>query len=133
MIVDHCQKSGKCHGGHFRRENLKTQFTDPDYAKKVALLQQQSLNIFQPAILYTKPKTKIEEKSDILKDRYQKIKVPIDHEDPNSQTTEWKVPLFENGTPEEFIKWKISFDELIKALDQNTTAQKHELTILSAN
>ena len=52
---------------------MKTVFADPDYARKVAVLQQQSLNVFPPAILYTKTKIKIESKTDILKDQYQKI------------------------------------------------------------
>ena len=82
---------------------MKTNFADPDYARKVAMMQQQSLNVFPPAILYTKVKPKLDSKTDIVKDQYQKIKVPIDHQDPNGQRTEWKVPLFENGTPEEFM------------------------------
>ena len=47
---------------------MKTNFTDPDYARKVAMMQQQSLNVFPPAILYTKAKTKIDSKTDIVKD-----------------------------------------------------------------
>ena len=106
---------------------MKTNFADTDYARKVAMMQQQSLNVFPPAILYTKAKPKLDSKTDIVKDQYQKIKVPIDHLVPDGQSTEWKVPLFENGTPEEFIKWKISFDELVTAMNLTTTAQKHSM------
>ena len=102
---------------------MKTNFADTDYARKVAMMQQQSLNVFPPAILYTKAKPKLDSKTDIVKDQYQKIKVPIDHLVPDGQSTEWKVPLFENGTPEEFIKWKISFDELVTAMNLTTIAQ----------
>ena len=89
---------------------MKTHFSTPEYAKKFAVMQQNALNVYPPPILFKKPK---KEEKDIDDDKqYQKISVPLgDTED----TTEWKVPLFEDGDPEEWIKWKIQYDQLAES------------------
>ena len=105
---------------------MKTHFSNEEYAKRVALLAEQSLNVFPPAIPFArknkkKKKSKSnddDEESD--KTHYNKVAVPLDHTDPDSQTTEWKVPRFESGDPEDWIKWRISFDELAKAMPLDT-------------
>ena len=97
---------------------MKTHFNDPEYAKKIALLHQQSLNVFPPAIPFgRKKKDKEEDKKD---QQYQKIDVPLTPEGDNVDTTEWKVPLFEEGDAEEWIRWRIQFDNLVQAYPLNT-------------
>jgi hypothetical protein len=47
---------------------MKTHFNDPDYGKKVTLLQQQSLNVFPPAIPYARAKKKSSDEDGYSKD-----------------------------------------------------------------
>ena len=70
---------------------MKTHFNDPDYGKKVTLLQQQSLNVFPPSIPYVRTKKKSSDESVYSKDSYLKVYVPIDKNEPEGQSTEWKM------------------------------------------
>ena len=80
---------------------MKTQFSDPEHAKRIALLQQQAMHVCPPAAPFKKKKKKDSEDEDDA--QHEKIEVPVG-DDPD-QTAEWKVPMFENGEPEEWIKW----------------------------
>ena len=106
---------------------MKTHHSDPDHVQKVAHFQQQKLNVHPPAISYSKKKKSKKDdkdKEDKDKDSYLKVDVPIDHTQRNSTTTEWKVPLFESGTPEDWAKWRIKFNDLERAMPLNTAAKK---------
>ena len=102
---------------------MKTQFSDPEYAKRIALLQQQAMHVYPPAIPFKKKKKKDSEDEDDT--QYKKIKVPIG-DDPE-QTTEWKVPIFENGEPEEWIKWVLQFHQLVDAYPSNDPDHKNNI------
>ena len=79
---------------------MKTHFNNPDYAKKQALLQQQMLAVSPPAIPF---KRKAKKNNEEVKDKFQSIEVPLDPEDKDSDTSEWKVAVFEAETPIEFV------------------------------
>ena len=104
---------------------MKTHFSDPEYGKRVAMLQTQAFSIFPPAIPYVKAKKKADDQDESSKDTYQKIEVPIDPMEVDGKKTEWKVPMFHNGTPEEFVKWRTTFEELVEALNLETPIEKH--------
>jgi hypothetical protein len=42
------------------------------------------------------------------------LKVPIDHEDKESNTYMVKVKKYDSGTPEEFLKWRLTLNEQVK-------------------
>jgi hypothetical protein len=42
------------------------------------------------------------------------LKVPIDHEDKESKTYMVKVKTYDSGTPEEFLKWRLTLNEQLK-------------------
>ena len=50
----------------------------------------------------------------------------MDHMDENLDKTKWKVLvlMFGHGTPEEWVKWRIIFDDLIKAYPLNTAEKQ---------
>jgi hypothetical protein len=42
------------------------------------------------------------------------LKVPIDHEDKESNTYVVKIKTYDSGTPEEFLKWRLILNEQVK-------------------
>jgi hypothetical protein len=56
-------------------------------------------------------KTKKEEED--ADDEFCSLKVPIDHEDKESKTYMVKVKKFDSGTPEEFLKWRLTLNEQV--------------------
>jgi hypothetical protein len=54
-------------------------------------------------------KLKKEEEEDDAK--FRSLKVPMDHEDKESKTYMVKVKKYESGTPEEFLRWRLIFNE----------------------
>ena len=97
---------------------MKTHFSNSEYAKKVAALHQLSLHVYPPAIPYATKKKEIETENE-QKDKYKSVEVPLDHTDVDSDKTEWKVLTFEKGTSEEWVKWRIIFDDLIDTYPLN--------------
>jgi hypothetical protein len=57
-------------------------------------------------------KSKKEEEEDDAK--FCSLKVPIDHEDKESKTYIVKVNKYGTGTPEEFLRWRLIFNEQMK-------------------
>jgi hypothetical protein len=45
------------------------------------------------------------------------LKVPMDHEDKESKTYVVKVKKYDSGTPEEFLRWCLIFNEQMKIMD----------------
>ena len=88
---------------------MKTHFNDVEYAKKMA---QKGLTTFPPAIPFEKPaepKSSDEEKE---KDKYKTFDVKIDKSDTLSDTIEYSIKVFEEGTPEQFVQWFEQYQEL---------------------
>jgi hypothetical protein len=55
---------------------------------------------------------KEEEEADDAK--FCSLKIPIDHEDKESKTFMVKVKNYDSGTPEEFLKWRLTSNEQVK-------------------
>ena len=100
---------------------MKTHFSNTEYAKKVAVLQQQSMHVYPPAITFSRKKQDKDKEED--KDKYYKIDVPINPAEPD-QTTERRILTFEDGTAEEWIKWRIAFDNLAEEYPLDTADKK---------
>ena len=96
---------------------MKTHFNNLDYAKKQALLQQQMLAVSPPAILF---KRKAKKNNGEEKDKFQSIEVPLDPDDKDSDTLEWKVAVFEDGDAEDWVKWRINYEYLVEAYPLDT-------------
>jgi hypothetical protein len=54
------------------------------------------------------------EKEDNADDEFCSLKVPIDHEDKESKTYTVKVKMYDSGSPEEFLKWRLILAEQVK-------------------
>jgi hypothetical protein len=54
------------------------------------------------------------EKEDETSDNFFSLKVPIDHEDKESKTYTVKVKIYDSGSPEEFLKWRLILAEQVK-------------------
>jgi hypothetical protein len=55
---------------------------------------------------------KEEEEADDAK--FCSLKVPIDHEDKESKTYMVKIKKYDSGTREEFLKWRLTFNDQVK-------------------
>jgi hypothetical protein len=51
-------------------------------------------------------------KKDVAK--YCSLKVPVDHEDKDSRTDLVKIKKYDTGTPEEFLRWRLTLNEQMK-------------------
>jgi hypothetical protein len=54
------------------------------------------------------------EKEDETSDAFCSLKVLIDHEDKESKTYTVKVKIYDSGSPEEFLKWRLVLEEQVK-------------------
>jgi hypothetical protein len=57
-------------------------------------------------------KPKKEEEEDHAK--FCSLKVPMDHEDKDSKTYVVKIKKYDTGTPEEFLRWRLTLNEQMK-------------------
>jgi hypothetical protein len=53
-------------------------------------------------------------KEDETSDELCSLKVPIDHKDKDSKTYTVKVKIYDSGSPEEFLKWRLILLEKVK-------------------
>ena len=90
---------------------MKTHYNDPEYAKKMAQ-KFTGLTSFPPAIPFDKPTEKKVEKDKENKDKFKSFDIKIDKEDKDSDKIEHNVRIFEEGSPETYIKWLESYQEL---------------------
>ena len=75
------------------------------------------LTVYPPAIPFIKKKTKEPTKAD--KSKYIAVEVPLGNRR-TDKATEWFIPVFDDGTPEEWIKWRIQFDNLVEQFPLET-------------
>ena len=85
------------------------------------------LIVHAPAIWFheQKKKKKKDKDDEEEKDTYVTFDVPINKKEEDGATTEWSVRKYESGTAEEYIKWRIRFDELAEAMDVDTPQKKY--------
>ena len=103
--------------------------------KQVSQTHLERLRAFPPAIPYQTPKKKgknaKEQKDDDSDDesRYRKIQIKFNIDDPKSDGAEWKVPVFDHGTPEEWCKWRIELADLEVAYPFNDPTNEKQQNI----
>ena len=100
---------------------MKTAYSDVDYAKKVAALQAQALHINPPAIPFRKASSTGAEKK---QEHTKMMKVKIDPTDEESDSLDVKVTIFEVGDAEEWVRWRIQFEELVRDVPLKDALQK---------
>ena len=79
------------------------------------------LTLYPPAIPYKKKKTKDSTTTDDSK--FIKVEVPFGRPK-NTKGTEWSIAKFDDGTPEEWIKWRIQYDALVNQCPLKTADEK---------
>jgi hypothetical protein len=91
---------------------MKTHFSDPNFAKQLAERSRQILISNPPPILFAREKKGKDEDETV----YKRLDLRIDPDDEkNLDTFTKKVRVFEEGSPEEWIKWCIDFSEVERA------------------
>ena len=90
---------------------MKTHHSDGDYNKK-ATNKMQGLTSFPPAIPFEKPPDKKSDSKQDDKDKYKSFDVKIDREDKDSKTVEHTIKVFEEGSPEVYVKWLEAYCKL---------------------
>jgi hypothetical protein len=83
--------------------------------KEVAVSMQQALQTNPPAIPFKKKKkTKSADKDDKDESKSKTIKICINPDDGNSDQIEIKVKIFEDSDTENWIRWRIALDKVIR-------------------
>ncbi len=100
---------------------MKTHFSDPDYVKKVAQMQIQAMQVNPPAIPFRRVKKKEEDEDEV---ETKKLKIRTDPTDEDSDEIEIRATVFDEGEAEDWIKWRIQFDELVRDMQLVTGRQK---------
>ena len=117
---------------------MKTHYSDVTYATRMAELHARRLQLNPPAVPFErktmwkkkkKKKKKSEESDDDSDSDFKRLYLYHDPEDPdNSRTYEYKVRIFEDGTPEDFIRWYTTFEEeIVPNMPADTAAKKSQL------
>ena len=96
-----------------------------DSAVKAALNCQRTLLVYPPAIPFAKdPATKTSDHKE-SRENYKTIPIELDPKDKDSSdATEWKIPVFEDGTTEDWVRWRVHFEELEAAYPLDTSSKK---------
>ena len=68
-------------------------------------MAQKGLTSFPPAIPFEKASEKKSSNKDEEKDKYKTFDVKIDKEDENSDTIEYSIKVFEEGTAKNYVQW----------------------------
>ena len=99
---------------------MKTNYSNPDYVKRVAAMQVQAMQVNPPAIPFRREKKK-EEDEDV---ETKKLKIRTDPEDEDSDELEIRATVFDEGNAEDWIRWRIQMDELVRDMQLTTGRQK---------
>ena len=83
---------------------MKTHFSDVEYADRKAQ-ELQTLSNFPPSIPFAKPKDKKVEDKAAKKDKFKTFYVKIDNTEEDADTIEYSIMVFEEGTPEVYLRW----------------------------
>jgi hypothetical protein len=99
---------------------MKTTYSNPDYVKRVAAMQVQAMQVNPPAIPFRHEKKKEDDDEVDTK----KLKIKTDPDDEDSDEREIRATVFVEGNAEDWIRWKIQFDERIRDMQVSTERQK---------
>jgi len=93
---------------------------------KVARTNEKDLLVFPPAIpFHPKPNKKAEE-MERDKSKYVTYDVKIGGDKDDGETTEWSIRIFEDGgDAEDYVKWRIRFEELAEAMRLTSPEKKY--------
>jgi hypothetical protein len=99
----------------------KQNFEDQGEGRIMKAARKQHCIMFPAPISFLNDKLKAElgmkskkEKEDDADDEFCSLKVPIDHEDKESNTYMVKFKRYDSGPPEEFLKWRLNLNEQVK-------------------
>ena len=99
-------------------------------SKKPAPVIEKDLMVFPPAIpFHPKPKKKADnEKEDETKNVTFKVILNRGEDEEEVEKTEWSFRVFEDGgDAEDYVKWRIRFEELAEAMELDTPEKKHKV------
>ena len=98
--------------------------------KKASPILEKDLMVFPPAIpFHPKPKKKADdEKEDETKNVTFKVILSRGEDEEEVEKTEWSFRVFEDGgDAEDYVKWRIRFEELAEAMELDTPDKKHKV------
>ena len=94
---------------------MKTNYSNPDYVKRgVAAMQVQAMQVNPPAIPFRREKKKDEDVET------KKLKIRTDPEAEDSDELEIRATVFDEGNAEDWIRWRIQMDELVRDMQLTT-------------
>jgi hypothetical protein len=96
----------------------KQNYEDPDDGRILKAARKKQYIMFPAPIDFLNDELKAEfgmktkkEEEEADDAKFCSLKVPIDHEDKESKTYVVKIKKYDSGTPEEFLKWRLIFNE----------------------
>jgi hypothetical protein len=108
----------------------KQNYEDQDKGRIMKAARKQQYIMFHDPISFLSDEFKAElgmkskkEKEDDADDEFCSLKVPIDQEDKDSKTYTVTVKIYDSGSPEEFLKWRLILAEQVK---NNGYGEKHD-------
>ena len=104
---------------------MKTTYNQDSYIRKVAQMQVQAMQVNPPAIPFRREKKKEDSEDDI---ETKKLKIKTDPTDEDSDEIEIRAVVFDKGDAEDWVKWRIQMDELVRDMQLGTARQKIMLT-----
>ena len=112
-----------------RTETMKTFYGESKRKAKATAMRQMRSGMQPPPIYFTRKKVKISDSSD--EDNYKTVTLLVDPEDPKtSETVEKKVRIFGGSeNPEDWVKWRIEFDEVVRDVPLTTAAAKTKMAL----
>jgi len=99
---------------------MKTHFSNQRYAKRYAEMAAKE-EATRPPVPFVKKGTKSKSGSKSRDDdstespKTRSVEIRVDPEDPESDTVTTKLTVFEDGTPEEFLRWRMELEEIFSA------------------
>jgi hypothetical protein len=109
----------------------KQNYDDQDDGRILKAARKQQYIIFPPPVAFLNDELKSElgmktkkEEEETDDANFCSLKVPMDYEDKESKTYVVKIKKYDSGTPEEFLKWRLIFNEQTKT---NGFAGKHDM------
>ena len=91
---------------------MKTHFSNADYAKKMMQKMQRLATCLPPAILFEKDEKKKKSDKDDEKEKYKTFEIKLNKKEKDSDKLDSTVKVFEDGTPEDFCKWRARYNEV---------------------
>ena len=103
---------------------MPTVFSKPDYTDaEVEKFRKRQLMIYPPAIPFDKPsKRDLTVQED--KDKFKTFEVKLDNNNPDSPTVKYNCLVWEQGSPEDYVKWLMAYTELEEAYPLDTPSKK---------